>query len=608
MLLVVNRPWDAAAVQRMLLEEFTWRIEQGEPLRVPAKFYIPNPDWHAGYAEFASGTPGLPLRTVAEALPVAKAFLDPLLNRTRAATGVWDPARQVWAGADPVPAGEVAAAGRLRVLVVAHASGRSAGLGGLPVASGEITRALAAHPGAEVTLLTVGETEPHGAAVIRSIPPNEGMTSREQLYELSRREQPDAVEGLPPANSDAYDVVVGHSRFSSTAAMQIRNRWYPSAALVDVLHMPIERYAQIQGRAVLGAEYARREAVVVRNSDLVVGVGPLLTAEARHLAEGAIRPPNFHELIPGIELLGDVSGPPPGERMHLLFTGRASDPVKGYTDMIATVAELDRRGIAVQVRVRGVQPDELAALQAEADAAVGRPGVVELLPYTTDRGELLQDLQWAHAAVMPSKVEGYGLSGAEAAAHGLPVLVTAESGFGQFLADSGRIPGTAGTAAVVPDTGLAGNQPARAAVWADAVAELRRDYVQRRVEAGRLQTTLAEYTWQDAATGLAQAIVEATPGATRDTVQGPGGAVRPYTPGTGPGVVTGPAAGGVAGAAPAGPQPGVMTGPGTGAGTAAGEPGAGAAGGVGGPGRSVDPGRGTDGGRRGDERGPGPAA
>ncbi|MGH3588792.1 MAG: nucleotidyl transferase AbiEii/AbiGii toxin family protein, partial [Pseudonocardia sp.] len=315
---------DAEAFQTFLRGEFSRRITEGEPLRVPNKFLISNPEWIARYQEYAAATPGLPFRTFREANPVVSTFLDPLLNRARTASGTWDPTALRWTGSDsPSPARPARTTPVLvhRVLVVAHASGREARRGGLPVASGELTKALAELPGVEVTLLTIGETESHGRATVVSVPADRSFPSaRTQLRDLARIGRPESFPGMPPVNSDFFNVVIGHSRFSGTEAMNIRNLWYPSARLVHVMHMPVERYGEIQGWPERGRSYAENEAKVVRDAELVVGVGPLLVDVGHPMADGAYPMPSFHEMISGVELLGRVDGPPPGKTFNLLFS------------------------------------------------------------------------------------------------------------------------------------------------------------------------------------------------------------------------------------------------------------------------------------------------
>lgn len=521
MTIATHEEWDAGKVQAMLHEEFSWRISQGEPLRPPAQYYRANPAWAEGFAKYAAATPGLPFKTIDEAEPVARAFLNPLLDGTKVATGTWDPVAMQWKGQTTSVEASGAEMPKQRVLVVAHASGRSAGLGGLPVASGDLTKALAGLENAEVTLLTVGETEEHGEAKIISITPD-GQSARVQLHEVATNGTPDQIPGMP-TDRGSFDMVIGHARFSGYQAMLIRNRWYPTAQLAHVMHMPSREYGEVQGQVERGIESHRIESAVVQNADIVVGVGPLLTNVGAEMADGARVPPSFHELVPGVETLGEVGDPPAGENFNLLFSGRVGDPIKGYDDLLATTKELADRGVPVQLRVRGVKPDQLQAEQQRADQAVGRPGVVQLLPYTTDKQELLGDYQWAHAAVMPSKIEGYGLVGAEAAAHGVPVLVNAESGVGQFLADGNRIPERLGAASVVPDQGLRNDQAGRVEAWAGAIQDLRGDYANRREAAGELKGVLQNYTRENSAQALLSAAREAHPGANASTQQGPNG-------------------------------------------------------------------------------------
>ncbi len=54
-------------------------------------------------------------------------------------------------------------------------------------------------------------------------------------------------------------------------------------------------------------------------------------------------------------------------------------------------------------------------------------------PFTADPGVLEGDLLTASAVLMPSRAEGFGLSGLEAIAYGTPVLISAVSGLAELL-------------------------------------------------------------------------------------------------------------------------------------------------------------------------------
>jgi hypothetical protein len=56
---------------------------------------VPDEDlWQAGYQTVARDAPGVPEKMLAEALPLAKRFVDPVL--AGAGKGIWDPEALAW--------------------------------------------------------------------------------------------------------------------------------------------------------------------------------------------------------------------------------------------------------------------------------------------------------------------------------------------------------------------------------------------------------------------------------------------------------------------------------------------------------------------------------
>ncbi|TDQ54996.1 glycosyltransferase family 4 protein [Actinorugispora endophytica] len=411
----------------------------------------------------------------------------------------------------------------LEVLVVSDVSGRGSKLGGVPVVSGEITESLAALPNVNVTLLTVGSTEKHGDARIALIPKTEDWESV-RLLDVARNGQPSDVPGLPSPEEWRPDLVFGHSRYSGPAAAAIKERWYPEAGLGHFVHMPVRRYAQIQGRPQEEQDkIARIEQEVLGRADLAVGVGRLLTGVAREMAAANPRQPAFHEMIPGAEIVGPPVAPVRGETTNILFTGRVNDAIKGYDHLLRVVAELRERGVDARLRVRGVADWAVEAESRRAAEAVGGAEFVDIRPYTADSAELEADLAESHLAVMPSVSEGYGLVAAEAASRGLPVLVNAESGFGEFISDTTRVPEAVGRSFVVPDLGMDERPGERAEVWARAINNVITDYPQMVDRAAQLRAVLGDYSRRDAAAGLVEAFRRVAVDPRGHTVQGPNG-------------------------------------------------------------------------------------
>ncbi|QUQ64302.1 eCIS core domain-containing protein [Kutzneria sp. CA-103260] len=439
---------------------------------------------------------------------------------------------------------------RPKVLVVSDVSGN--GLGGVPVFNMELIKGLTVNH--DVTMLTADEAVNHdterksaehgGAQVVNDQPPvrADDPTKRVEgrLHLVSMARQRPGDYGLP-SKPDSFDVIIGHSRFSGPGAKAIRDAWYPQARLVHFLHTSPVRLDKIKERPDKGKHNADIERGVMQHSDLVVGVGPLLTAEAERLSKQILRSPAVHELVPGTDPKAirehTEPAPPhqPGLRLprpvvRLLLTGRATDVIKGVDAAVQAVGILRRLGLRIHLTIRGgPDPNTDAAKHQEFQNRVkllGR-GMVTVKPFTPNAAELDADRANADALIMPSLHEGFGLVATEAA--GIPVMVNDESGAAEFLSrfeEFGQ-PNPMVVPAPYEIDPASGRETEdgtkdRAYAWASAIKRLSNTLADRREDAGQLQRLLSRYTWQHAADALIAAAMAATPGATR-----PGTGVSP---------------------------------------------------------------------------------
>jgi glycosyltransferase involved in cell wall biosynthesis len=393
---------------------------------------------------------------------------------------------------------------RRRILIVSDVSGP--GLGGVPVFNQELTEALAKEH--DVTLLTADrDTIPHTGAKIVSIAVPEGVEMRDALTQAAAHDP--RSYGLADPQQAPYDLIIGHSRFSGPAAAALRANWYPNARVAHFLHTSPERLDAIKGQPEKGVRKADIERNVMKDVDLVVGVGPLLTQEAQRLAaQTGGRVPSSHELIPGTKIDEQVRYPSPKERLNLLVMGRTDDPIKGVDDALAAVKLLRDEGIDVHLTIRGADPAKLRDIQMEAEQQAGGPEGVTVLPFTKDPAELRADVRGVDAVIMPSKHEGFGLVATEAAGHGIPILVNEESGAARFLSDPQRIPPEIGKRCVVaepPDPNM------RPAAWAAAISQLKEELPQRQQNAVQLREALKGYSWDHSAHALTEAAMRIPP-------------------------------------------------------------------------------------------------
>jgi glycosyltransferase involved in cell wall biosynthesis len=269
-----------------------------------------------------------------------------------------------------------------KILIVLPYSGNQFG-GGLAVLNQKLTKALAGQ-GHEVRLVTMelpdklmpvpSEHEGAEIIVIRNDESRvmadaggpKGERHRNRLYELINDENIILEGGLIESikkGGFSPDIIMGHSRFSGPAAILLKARVFPEAKVEYFLHsFPVEGSALVGYDAYeessVGREAAARklkeEAKWMPQADVVVGMGPLITAGALIILQDAdVARPRVHEAISGIELKQKYAlvEYEPKAVPNLLLCGRGSAPIKGLEDLLLAVRMLWDDGCPVHVDV-----------------------------------------------------------------------------------------------------------------------------------------------------------------------------------------------------------------------------------------------------------------
>lgn len=253
------------------------------------------------------------------------------------------------------------------ILIVLPYSGNQFG-GGLAVLNQKLTKALAGLQH-RVKLVTMELPEPlapipdeHAPAELISIPNDEtrvmndaggpkGDKDRNRLYALINDESVILDEALiARIRLGGFEpkLIIGHSRFSGPAAISLKKRFL-EARVAYLLHsFPVEGSALVgyeaYEEASVGPEVAatkmKEEGKWMPKADIVVGMGPLITAGALLILEDEkVKSPRVHEAIPGIELKEKYEpveyAPKPVP--NLLLCGRGSAPIKGLEDLLLAV-------------------------------------------------------------------------------------------------------------------------------------------------------------------------------------------------------------------------------------------------------------------------------
>jgi glycosyltransferase involved in cell wall biosynthesis len=344
------------------------------------------------------------------------------------------------AGVEAAPAD-----GRLRVMTTFVAWSSEAGGGA--TANRQLAESFAV-AGAEVYVRVPGEAgriadQPRAGVHVVEAEPVWGIV--DATGQPDRRALIMSLDHLPAH----VDIVVGHSRFSGGAARWLAEHVYPNARYVHVLHSLPEQLDALRGTPADGVRHAATERVLMRDADLVAGVGPLLAREAARLSGGP--PPPVHTMISDMAAApGEPPARPAGRTgFDMLIQGRVGDPLKGVEFAARVVAALRADGIDVRLTVRGAAPGTAQAQAAVLTGIVGTEVTVKVR--TTDGRELTRDLYEADLVLMPSVHEGFGMVASEAARAGVPVLVGEGTGAGMFFGDPAYVPAILGEAATVRD-------------------------------------------------------------------------------------------------------------------------------------------------------------
>ncbi|NWD06438.1 glycosyltransferase [Pseudomonas gingeri] len=243
----------------------------------------------------------------------------------------------------------------------------------------------------------------------------------------------DLPEGFNP------QLVVGHGRITGPAADVQATDFFREAKRIHFVHMAPGEIEWFKGKDDAAAQSEERERIELGLSEtaaLVVAVGPRLSREARNLVAALESPPDVHEMIPGFSCSA-MRSPPSG--LHCLILGRAEDlELKGLDIGALGLAKLLDRNVRFQsdpeLIVRGAPQGTGAALRMQL---LNIPGVenlsIRVREYASEGNTIEGDLRRATLLLMPSRREGFGLVAQEALALGVPILVSRQSGIGEFL-------------------------------------------------------------------------------------------------------------------------------------------------------------------------------
>ena len=239
---------------------------------------------------------------------------------------------------------------------------------------------------------------------------------------------------FPPGHL-TIDVVVGHGAKLGHQAQVIRDshgcKW------VQVVHTDPEElgmFKSYENPISTGEKKHHIEVELCQMADFVVGVGPKLVEAFRKYLGFCKRHQDVFEFTPGVfdEFSSVQQVRDERKQCSVLVFGRgdAEDfKLKGFDIAAGSVAALSDT-ILVFVGAPHGKHEEITKRFIDFGIPANR---LKVRGYMDSREDLKRLFCEVDLVLMPSRTEGFGLTGLEALSAGLPVLVSKNSGFGEAL-------------------------------------------------------------------------------------------------------------------------------------------------------------------------------
>ena len=240
---------------------------------------------------------------------------------------------------------------------------------------------------------------------------------------------------FPPHNL-YFDFVIGHGVVLGRQAQIIRENH--QCKWIQFVHTDPEElgmFKDYSGAIPRGEKKRRDEVELCVKADFVVAVGPKLAEAYQSCLRYCGKDQDVFVFTPGIfsEFLDVAQGTRDGNNCRVLTFGRgdAEDfSLKGYDIAASAVAKLNFAQL-IFVGAYDKQQDNVANSLKLCDIT---PNQLRVRTFVESRESLKQLFPEADLAIMPSRSDGFGLAALEAMSASLPVLVSANSGFGEALA------------------------------------------------------------------------------------------------------------------------------------------------------------------------------
>ena len=319
------------------------------------------------------------------------------------------------------------AGGFNKVQVTILASEWGSSKGGLSTISRELAIQLAKFPEVEITIFLPRCSEEDK---------NQALLSNVKIVEATRHPGFDELDWLsfPPEHLQ-IDVIVGHGVKLGRQAQIIKNS--KKCKWVQVVHTDPEELGMFKSYSKpisKGEEKHRIEVELCEMADFVVGIGPKLSEAFRSYLRSSQKDQNVVDFTPGVfdEFANVKHSPEERKQYSILVFGRGDDEdfeLKGFDIAARAVASLrDTRLVFV-----GAPDGKHEEIKEKLTGSGVLARNLRVRGFVQSREELKRLFHEVDLVLMPSRTEGFGLTGLEALSAGLPVLVSSNSGFGEAL-------------------------------------------------------------------------------------------------------------------------------------------------------------------------------
>ena len=299
--------------------------------------------------------------------------------------------------------------------------------GGLSTINRELAIQFAKHPNVAVTFFVPKCTED-----------DQKTASSHNISIVQAKERPgfEPIDWLcfPPRDL-VIDIIIGHGVKLGRQAQVIRDSHH--CTWIQVVHTAPEELAMFKaysGAISKGDEKQWTEVNLCKIADLVIAVGPKLHEFYSAYLSSCGK--HVLNLTPGIftELSALKLSSQGAKKFRVLLFGRGDSEdfeLKGFDIAAKAVAQLDDRSYQL-IFVGAPSGNETRVAERLLQQGLN-PSQLTVKGYLESRDDLAMLLSTANLAVMPSRTEGFGLTGLEALSAGLPILVSQNSGFGEAL-------------------------------------------------------------------------------------------------------------------------------------------------------------------------------